>query len=222
MSLMLRRSLLALVLCGLACTRMGSADKADKALDRSAPSSDPTAALDPTVQAPDRGPAAQPGAQKQRPAKVHRATAAVCSRNRDPGKTGWGPKGDCKSDAECKDGQNGRCSQFGLGAACTYDACFADADCKAKGAGEVCACRSGAGAPNRCVGGNCQIDADCKGWSCSPSLGSMGHIQGIVGYYCHGAHDACIDDEDCTNGASCRYAPPLGHFACSSSEVRPG
>lgn len=225
MSIMFRRSLLALVLCGLGCTRTGSADKADKAdktLDRGASSTEPTARMEPTVHAPDRGAATQPGAQKQRPAKLHRASAGVCSRTRDPGKTGWGTPSDCKSDAECKAGQNGRCTQFGLRAGCTYDDCFADADCKAKGVGDVCACRTGAGAANQCVGGNCKIDADCNGWSCSPSLGSMGRIQGVVGYYCHGPQDACIDDEDCTSGASCRYAPPLGHFACSSSEVHPG
>ncbi|MFO0666153.1 MAG: hypothetical protein U0174_19525 [Polyangiaceae bacterium] len=222
---MLHRASLCLVLSAFACSRLGSADKADRAdrtIDRSAPSSEPPVATEPTVQAPDRGPTAQPALQAQRPAKVHRASAVACSQTRDPGKVGWGTQSDCKSDAECKAGKNGRCTQFGLRAGCTYDACFADADCKAKGAGGVCACRTGAGSPNQCVGGNCQLDVDCKGWSCSPSLGSMGRIHGIVGYYCHGPQDACIDDEDCNNGASCRYAPELGHFACSSSEVHPG
>jgi hypothetical protein len=50
----------------------------------------------------------------------------------------------------------------------------------------------------------------------------MGHIGGTVGYYCHGPHDVCINDDDCTGGGSCRYAPTLLHFVCSKSEVRPG
>jgi hypothetical protein len=42
------------------------------------------------------------------------------------------------------------------------------------------------------------VDADCgPGTFCSPSVGSCGAPAGIIGYYCHGPNDKCIDDADC-------------------------
>lgn len=159
-----------------------------------------------------------------RPAKVHRATATACPKGRGMGKSGWGRPNDCKSDAQCTAGKNGRCEQMGLGAGCTYDDCYADQDCAARGTAKVCACRASAESvgPNHCVSGNCTTDADCGAFRCSPTLGPMGHIGGIHGYFCHTASDACVDDEDCGQGSTCRYASEVGRFQCSNSEVRPG
>ncbi|HKU40744.1 MAG TPA: hypothetical protein VJR89_21435, partial [Polyangiales bacterium] len=52
---------------------------------------------------------------------------------------------------------------------------------------------------NRCLAGNCRVDADCgQSGYCSPSFGSCGSLDGVVAYYCHTCQDECIDDEDCS------------------------
>ena len=90
----------------------------------------------------------------------------------------------CSRDADCVAGINGRCDPMmrSPGCACSYDQCFADADCTTGG---PCECRppipinvaGGQSAPaptptNTCKQGNCRIDANCGGSYCSPSLGS--------------------------------------------------
>lgn len=159
-----------------------------------------------------------------RPARKHRAAANACPRARGPGRSNWGRDEDCKSDAACKAGHNGRCLQMGLGTYCSYDTCYTDQDCLKDGAAGLCNCRESGNSPaaNLCVSGNCKLDADCNGWSCSPSIGPMGRVNGVVGYYCHGPNDTCMDDEDCGGRATCRYESTAGHFKCGSSEVRPG
>jgi hypothetical protein len=111
-----------------------------------------------------------------------------------------------------------------VGYVCNYDDCFADNACAM---GQVCVCGSGSGAlgrtPNRCLTGNCQVDADCGGPRfCSPSLDpTCGTFTGVVGYFCHTPQDTCYVDSDCGppdgSGASgfCAYQPAMGHWACS-------
>jgi hypothetical protein len=59
------------------------------------------------------------------------------------------------------------------------------------------------------------------GGYCSPSVGP--NNLGIVGYYCHTAHDACIDDSDCTAPAAyrgfCAYSSADGRWGCVTLSV---
>jgi len=119
----------------------------------------------------------------------------------------------CKSDADCKDGIEGRCVDSGYkdpsGSSsrvtpsnllagppplpaptlCTYDQCVADADCGAKAR---CACGAGS-ARNACVGVDaCFTDHDCApeslcrcGASGSPNVCALGN---------------CRTDGDCAGG----------------------
>lgn len=93
--------------------------------------------------------------------------------------------------------------------------CLDDADCAS---GDVCHCYSAdpiSPPSSVCVGGNCRIDADCgpHGY-CSPDKGSYG----VVGYYCHTAHDRCVNDDQCPvkGGASqaCVYGQ-RGYWSCA-------
>lgn len=152
----------------------------------------------------------------------HRPAEVVCDRERpatqrlpdpdDP--TEW----ECYADADCTDGENGRCSeQPRWGWACTYDGCFEDADC----GGSVCGCGADWGSDaNRCYSGNCQVNADCGdgGW-CSPSYGDCGDYSGTVAYFCRTAEDECLNDSDCTDsgGGYCMFAEAAGHWVCSYS-----
>ena len=184
-------------------------------LDVSAPVSQPSQVLTapPARSVPEAGVPIAP-----REPKKHRVSSAACPQTRPPGSVPY--PGFCKSDAECTDGKNGRCTPSGRrgGPSCTYDQCFSDSDCK----GTVCECREGgASGPNVCKAGNCRTDADCKGSYCSPSLGSCGHFTGPVGYFCHGKDDECVDDGDCDGKeGACRFVREVGHFKCSTSECR--
>jgi hypothetical protein len=164
----------------------------------------------------------------------HRAAAAACLPDRSPGSCPYpdgGPTtGVCVADSACPSsaGQtNGRCGPAPRLAACqcSYDTCFRDEDCALGG---PCLCRTGATAdgtaPNYCMKGNCQVDADCGpgGW-CSPTEDfSCGRFSGTVGYYCHTPADTCVNDGECATAASptanCRFNPTVGAWACASGQ----
>jgi hypothetical protein len=133
-----------------------------------------------------------------------------------------GPPVTCHAHADCTAGQNGRCSGNGHdGWHCTYDQCFADADCSGTAASSVCACEGGFRSDNNvCLrDGNCRTDADCgSGGYCSPSLGSCGNYAKAVGYFCHTPQDECVNDSDCGGGPwYCAYSPLVGHWKCSNA-----
>jgi hypothetical protein len=193
------------------------------------------------------------GASQMRVPAKHRAAGASCVQQRaavnptpvDPNCNP--PDSDackalftCAQDSDCKGGQNGRCVQPGAGPrrlTCSYDECFADAQCTSNA---PCECRASAsdGSPNSCLrSGNCRVDADCgEGGYCSPSLlnqscfcpsaalcgadtscspgpcmcgDSCGH-----GYFCHSQKDTCLDDSDCADG-SCNYDSVEKRWACA-------
>jgi hypothetical protein len=166
----------------------------------------------------------------------HRAAAMTCSTQRPSGTCETSTTVDagtfsCRKDSECTGGLDGRClpSPRVLGCQCSYDTCTTDADCAKAGMGGPCECRPAAqnvagpanSASNVCKQGNCRTDADCgAGGYCSPSLGPCGLYSGVVGYYCHTKHDACVDDGDCTkNGAGdCRFDQAAGAWACATSQ----
>lgn len=158
---------------------------------------------------------------------AHRSAGSTCDPDRPPGSTpepSGGPPSSCASDADCTDGTNGRCTGNPHdGWRCTYDTCFADADCDPN---SVCECdggfRSGA---NVCLPGNCRTDDDCGGAFCSPSFGGCGEYSGTVGYFCHTCEDECVDDSDCQDldagvggwGAPyCAFDPTAGRWMCSA------
>ncbi|HWZ90125.1 MAG TPA: hypothetical protein VNW92_14780 [Polyangiaceae bacterium] len=126
----------------------------------------------------------------------------------------------CKSDADCTAGKNGRCylNSDPCLTICSYDQCLTDADC-AEG---PCVCRpSGSDlVSNVCLpGSNCRTDADCGGCEyCSPSvvLPSQPYCgPTILTYACHTANDECIDPSDCpgTNDY-CGYDAGAGRWGC--------
>jgi hypothetical protein len=142
----------------------------------------------------------------------------------------------CKQDSDCQPGgtgANGRCVPMPRfpGCQCSFDQCFADADCPTNG---VCECRTvaaGGGAarpaptsPNVCKVGKCRVDQDCGGATgtgyCSPSLGPCGNYGGVVGYFCHTTKDKCTDDADCKahGGGDCRFNATVGAWACETSQ----
>lgn len=151
----------------------------------------------------------------------HRPVAEVCDDVRNPPEPYWEPSFDaneCTVHADCVNGINGRCFTSRAMNICTYDTCFSDSDC-----GEtVCLC--GGDDVNKCLIGNCQVDADCgpKGY-CSPSLGSCGNYGGISGYYCHTPEDECINDSECESESGARGSPycafnlVAGKWMCSST-----
>ncbi len=161
----------------------------------------------------------------------HRAAAPACAKTRPVGLCGAatmpGATLQCKVDADCQGGENGRCLPMAriLGCSCSYDACFADADCPAMSG--PCECRvssdvmAGSSTANVCKLGNCRVDPDCgAGGFCSPSLGSCGNYSGVVGYYCHSSKDKCTDDADCAaqGTGDCRYEPTVGAWTCQNSQ----
>jgi hypothetical protein len=161
--------------------------------------------------------------------RIHRASATMCATDRPPSRPtapdGGMTFGTCQSDAQCTMGTNGRCTvtQNHGALACTYDACTVDSDC---GATAVCACREASGSyggANVCITGNCRVDSDCGASAyCSPSYdNTCGPYDGVRGYYCHTADDACIDDSDCVRDGSpfgyCTYHAEVAHWACSYS-----
>ena len=156
------------------------------------------------------------------PAVKHRAVGTTCPTTRPavtPTKGGEFPypRG-CAVDADCTKGKNGRCTLHpSRELECDYDQCLSDKDC----GGGVCECRGATDSfANVCRGGNCAIDADCKGFACSPSLGGCGHLGGVFGYYCHTAQDQCTNDADCPGKkeGACRFLPTAGAFKCSNEE----
>jgi hypothetical protein len=155
----------------------------------------------------------------------HRSAVVECDQQRSPGvepPDDAATRASCQSDADCTDGDNGRCTGNSHdGWYCTYDQCFADTDC---GSGAVCNCEGGFRSDhNVCQAGNCRTDADCgdNGY-CSPSFGTCGNYEGVVGYFCHTRKDECTDDADCDGEGDfgdpyCMYDDGVGHWKCSNS-----
>lgn len=132
----------------------------------------------------------------------------------------------CKSDADCKDGRQGRCVRFGISLApaersnllagppppppetiCAYDECATDADCGAK---RRCEC-GGPGQRYRCVGvDQCQGDRDCA----AGSLCACG--EGGAPNQC--LQSTCRADADCAGGYPC--AASQGGRYCRSPRDR--
>jgi hypothetical protein len=165
----------------------------------------------------DLGPRPDAGMCNDLPAEPTRPVAIQCSPCRPPGEGGGSGGGLCATDADCVDGDNGRCSFGRGGPTCDYDTCFKDEDC---GADKVCLCdgaSSGTGGGNTCISANCRVDADCGAFTCSPTLGSCGHYTNFVAYRCHTATDSCATDADCGVGY-CAFDEVAGNWACSSSE----
>ena len=129
----------------------------------------------------------------------------------------------CQSDAECSKAtercvtvrthpRDGRPTNK-----CTDDACFRDVDCPT---GHVCACgKDEVAHRNSCVPGNCQVDTDCGGFTCSTSWipGDRGLSHGR---YCRSIRDLCKADADCSN-AKCIFKD--GAFRCGQVPLpKPG
>jgi hypothetical protein len=120
----------------------------------------------------------------------------------------------CVQDSDCTAGQNGRCLPTpGVACApeCSYDTCQSDQNC----GGTACLCRTSGSdsTANTCAQGNCAVDSDCgpSGY-CSPSglLDACG-----IGYYCHTASDACVDNASCPSGQGCSFDPHTLAWACA-------
>jgi hypothetical protein len=95
---------------------------------------------------------------------------------------------------------------------CVYGWCSGDTACDP---GQLCDCGEAA-ASNRCVSAGCNLDSDCPGSYCSPTLGDCGAYGGTVGYYCHTPSDECIDDADCSDGGYCKYDLVRAHWVCGA------
>jgi len=158
--------------------------------------------------------------------RVHRAAPVGCPTERGAGTATPIAGEECSMDSDCTAGTNGRCLVSTGGArrnSCSYDQCSMDSACM----GQVCDCRPSAtsSAPNRCLGGDCVVDADCgAGGYCSPSVGFDSVNYPYVGYYCHTAADTCLDDEDCAAmgaTARCAYDPTTSRWACSNELFLP-
>jgi len=97
-----------------------------------------------------------------------------------------------------------------------------DSECSA---GSVCDCRpdGSSAAPNRCLGGDCVVDADCgAGGYCSPTVAFDAINYPYVGYYCRRAGDTCVDDADCTDiSGVCAFDMSVMHWACSAQGFYP-
>lgn len=158
---------------------------------------------------PDMG----PGTCEEAPVGPTRPVPVDCNacRPAGPGMIGGGL---CAEDADCTEGDNGRCGYSRIGGQCSYDECFSDNDCRPD---QLCACDGGFGGGNACIEAGCHTDGDCGGRGCAPSLGDCGHYFPPVGYYCHTAMDTCTVDADCAPGY-CAYMPALGFWACSMAE----
>lgn len=145
-------------------------------------------------------------------------SSAACPRDRaraalDPAAT----PAECRSDAECIAGLNGRCVRISnrgghgpsfAGTRCSYDACFSDADC-----GEMESCECAARTPGEvgeghsCVPGECARDGDCgAGRYCRRTR---------HGRYCHSPTDECADERDCAEGQICARSRGDGPWRCA-------
>ncbi|GEM_PF-4795380 len=152
----------------------------------------------------------------------HRPMAISCDNLRPPG-AGGDKNSACTKDADCVDGDNGRCNFGRTGGRCTYDLCFNDDDCN----GSVCACESpnSSTVGNHCLAGNCTIDSDCPDTGfCSPTFGGCGNYSGDVAYFCHTQEDECIDDSDCAdfqgpgNGTPyCKFSAETNNWVCDNA-----
>ena len=142
---------------------------------------------------------------------------AECQGDRPAGNGDASSVGDCKTDADCTTGKNGRCHHARGGGPrmphnyCTYDGCFADDDCAAS---QLCYCNRQNG--NFCLAANCRTDADCGGAKCptSPSLGCGG---GRGGDFCRTPRDKCKTDADCPvaeSRAACVFIEAEGVWGC--------
>jgi hypothetical protein len=144
---------------------------------------------------------------------------AACVKARDGDRSVCivGSAAQCLRDADCTEGDNGRCEDFRGFWQCTYDECFTDGDCSERG---PCQCEGGFWSEsNACLAGNCRTDSDCgPGGYCSPTFGDCGNYAGVIAYYCHTPDDRCMDDEDCMSEEMgpgyCMYRPELSHWVC--------
>lgn len=156
------------------------------------------------------------GGRKAKPVPkgAGRAVAVACATPRPPGNANAALGGDCKVDADCTKGANGRCTALSGRVqrnACTYDECATDADCKSA----PCECNENG---NFCAPGTCKLDSECgAGNYC---LGNRGECGGAKVYHCTSDADTCTPDAgDCGKDGSCRFSAELGHYACE--EKRP-
>ena len=126
------------------------------------------------------------------PPGAGRAVEASCPATRPPGDADPNTGGTCKTDGDCTAGKNGRCQIGGARVrvnACTFDACFHDADCT----GGPCECSAQG---NRCLAGNCRTDGDCgKGGSCGRS-NAMSCGGGDASYFSRTPDDTCSGYDD--------------------------
>lgn len=171
---------------------------------------------------PPPDPTTQPPAQ--RIPDNHRADATDCDSERPAGDvegSDYPVEGYCKTDADCVDGERGRCENFRGISECTYDECIQDSECATGG---PCGCEMSFWSDaNACLDGNCRVDGDCgEAGYCSPTLSECGNYSGVVGYWCHTPEDECVNDSECMNsdmGAGyCMYSSPVGHWVCSYSQ----
>lgn len=189
------------------------------------PAAEPESSPEPQ---PDDEPEPQPENEPEPMVRVpekHRPAEIVCDDQRGPGSSpepGASDFSSCNEDADCQDGANGRCTGNSHdGWNCTYDRCFDDSGCMG-----VCQCSGGFRSDaNVCVGGDCQVNADCgPGGYCSPSFGDCGEYLGVVAFYCHTPEDECIDDADCEGEPQfgfnpyCAFDPGASHWRCSDSQ----
>ncbi len=165
-----------------------------------------------------------PDAQASLPPKIFgRPVATACPKTRPPGNARPGINGVCKQDSDCKNGKNGRCNTTGPRVqqnTCSFDLCFADADCTTGG---PCECNEFAG--NHCLAGNCKTDADCGANGVCSRSNPIGCGGGVPSYFCRTAKDTCTDYSDCgrngPRGGACVFQSALGHWACQEYPVCP-
>jgi hypothetical protein len=157
----------------------------------------------------------------------HRPSTGACPAERGPGNSSsvdasyLDGGGSCRRDADCTDGQNGRCVATGSPCCgtryvCSYDACSSDGDC---GRGMVCICRTPATdswATFCAPAGNCSTDGDCgsPGY-CSLSLERRCPLSSGLAYFCHTPDDLCTTDDDCPDPHNCVYDTGAHHWACA-------
>lgn len=148
---------------------------------------------------------------------VHRSAPTTCPTDRPPSPPPmFDTGGECKSDADCTAGRNGRCLvRLPWPAKCTYDECVVDADCSDH---RVCTCRDTGYEFNACRAGACVTDGDCGDEYCSPSYAQCPG-DGVERWVCHTRRDECVDDADCNAtdpGRFCKFDDARGIWACTT------